>query len=463
MGELLSFAFDRQSLADMKGSSMNSKLRIPTIAALLIGAAVLTSGTAEAARERCIKKSVGKEWVDEGSALALREYAGILRESLHGKFAAYATMLQDASGRRLYFGRAGWGVSMCDDRYRDAAANFTLDTKAVWGSVSKIITTAAVLAAIQDNARGKPAGNRYDEVLRPMKSLLPERWAAAMHASFEDVTLAHLLQHRAGFGDSDEHIRKRLRGGVELPTGVGFREYSNTSMGIFHFILAKLVDPQLMRQRESELRDASNTVYDSRIQDTTAAVYVDYVQRRLLRPLGIEASCNPREFPKGEYSIAYVRPRGTTLDTAGALTPDNSRTCAPGGWVMSIKDMMSFLHHLHHTDRLLQRGYYNFMVSPGTPGSAFGWNYTIDTKGGISWTHNGAINVTGGQGTYAQVIGYPNGYIAAFVANSPQPSVGYVLDSLEKAYNSSLRAEVRRSSSTSDRGSELARDRSRRR
>ena len=296
-----------------------------------------------------------------------------------------------------------------------------------------------------------------------MKSLLPDRWAADMDNSFEPVTIAHLLQHRAGFAYSGEgkHARQRLKDGVELPTGVGKREYSNASMGIFHFILAKLVDPELMRRREAELRGESDATYDRLIQDTTAAVYVDYVQRRLLRPLGIEASCNPTDFPKGAYSIAYVRPSGTTLSTAGVLTADNSRNCAAGGWIMSIKEMMSFLHHLHHTDRLLQRGYYNFMVSPGTPKSAFGWGYTEDTKGGISWTHNGAFNLTGGQGTYAQVIVYPNGYIAAFVANSLEPSGGYVLDSLEKAFNSSLRAEARRSSSTSHRGSELARDRAR--
>ena len=125
---------------------MDLRLRILTIAAFLIGATMLISEPAAAARERCIKKSVGKEWVGEGSRLALREYAAILSERFHGKFAAYATMLQDESGRRLYFRRAGWAVSMCDDRYRDRAANFTLDTKAVWGSVSKIITTAAVLA-----------------------------------------------------------------------------------------------------------------------------------------------------------------------------------------------------------------------------------------------------------------------------------------------------------------------------
>jgi CubicO group peptidase (beta-lactamase class C family) len=404
---------------------------------------------------------VGKEWVGEGSGLALSKYAAVLRERFHGKFAAYAAMLEDASGRRLYFRRAGWATSMCDDRYRDRAANFTLDTKAAWGSVSKIITTAAVLAAIQDKARGKPASDKYDEVGRSMKSLLPIRWAAEMDASFEPVTIAHLLQHRAGFGDSDDHARTRLRNGVELPTGVGARIYSNSSMGIFHFILAKLVEPELMRRREAELRDASDAAYDRLIQDTTAAVYVDYVQKRLLRPLGIEASCNPTAFPKGDYSIAHVRPSGTTLDTAGVLTGDNSRNCAAGGWIMSIKEMMTFLHHLHHTDRLLQRDYYGFMQGWGTPDAAFGWGFTNAARGGVAWWHNGALLFGGGQGTHAEVIVFPNGYIAALVANSPDLRKFYGRDSLIEAYNESQRAEAQRSSSTSHRGSELARDRAR--
>jgi CubicO group peptidase (beta-lactamase class C family) len=357
--------------------------------------------------------------------------------ALGDRFKGYAVILQDEQRRPVVAAQYGYARTPCEP---DGAQPFTADTKINWGSVSKMITSAAALHVIDHNT---PI-----TLDRRMMLYLPQQWRPEVHPDFQPVTIRHLLQHRAGFAKSaprdgrgdPRHIRVRLQGGAEISGGTEApgggerrypRSYSNTSMGLFHF-LGSYFDPEAMATAEARF-NSTEIAYDDYVQVHTSRIYTSYVQRHVLQPLGINASCDVAAFKGGNYALLY----GSAASARGHKTADGRANCAAGGWVMSASDMATFIHALAHTGRIISPATYALMENRADPDGRLGWATAVDTTGGLAFKHNG-LNHAGDGSVHTEVYSFPNGFQAVAVVNSAAPEGFSVGRALRLAYEAAL-------------------------
>jgi CubicO group peptidase (beta-lactamase class C family) len=266
------------------------------------------------------------------------------------------------------------------------------------------------------------------------------------HPYYETVTIADLLQHKAGFRKSGggEHISIRLSKGRELNTPVGSRRYSNSSMGIFHFIYAKYAFRSPYHQTEVKFQNSPIDTYNREIQKRTSHFYNIGLYNEIFLPLEISATCKPKEprFPPGRSKYFpfhnLARSYASVTDSRGRLLPDNTLNCASGGLYLSTKDLAKFMTALGDP-KFLDRRHRDRMINNGDANDLFGFWETSGAVGGRSFTHNGMRNDGGGgDESIAWVVRFPTGAHAVFTANSPTGGVN-VIATLIGAYNDARR------------------------
>ncbi|MBH8554786.1 beta-lactamase family protein [Nostocaceae cyanobacterium CENA357] len=333
---------------------------------------------------------------------------------LDGKFKGYAVILTGADGRRLGFRRAGWAVDPCESDSDGEA--FDLDTETAIGSVTKLFTTVAVLKVTTDS-------NRIERT--PMTAYLPFRWRRMAHPYYETVTTATLLQHKAGFkrdGDG-EHISTRLSKGRELNTPIGTRTYSNTTIGIFHFLYARYAFLSPYHETEVKYQNSPIDTYNTEIQKRTSHYFNLGLYKRIFLPLEISATCDPREsrFPpdRNKYFPFHnvARSYSSRTDQSGRLLSNVTLNCAPGGLYMSTKDLAKFMSALDDP-QFLDHRQRDRMINNGNADNLFGFWTRSGAEDGRSFVHNG-YRGEGDDASIAWVIRFPSGDHAVFTANSP--------------------------------------------
>jgi CubicO group peptidase (beta-lactamase class C family) len=381
---------------------------------------------------RCGETMPQKQAVERTTAnLDTARFFERIARDMDGKFKGYAVIFTGAAGKRLGFRRAGWAVDPCEPGM--ASRRFDLNTETAIGSVTKLLTTVAVLKARDHVALGTP-----------MTAYLPFRWKAAAHPYYDTVTIADLLQHKAGFRRSGggEHVASRLAKGRELDTPRGTRDYSNSSMGVFHFIYARYGFRAPYHQTEVAFQNASANVYNAAIQERTSHFYNVGLYNHIFRPLRISATCDPRtaQFPIGrsEYFFFHqvARSYAGLQDGRGRLLPDTTMNCASGGVYLSAKDLARFMTALDDPG-FLSPAMRNRMIHDGPEDDLYGFWAKAGAEGGRSFVHNGLRNV-GGDVSVAQVVRFPSGAHAVFVANSDFNGVD-TAGSLIAAYNAARR------------------------
>ncbi len=392
--------------------------------------ATMFTTTAAADIVRCGQRIPQKEAVERTTAnLDTARFFDVIEREMHGRYKGYAVIFTGSAGRRLGFRRAGWALDPCENGTN--GREFNLNTETAIGSVTKLLTTISALKATNDHVR---------LTMTPITTYLPFRWRNAAHPYYQTVTVADLLQHKAGFRRSGggEHIASRLSNGRELDTPPGSRTYSNSSMGIFHFIHAKYAFRSPYHQVEVNLQNASDAQYNTVIQQQTAHFYNVGLYNEIFRPLDISATCNPQQarFPAGrpEY-FAFdfaARSYASLDDMRGRLLPDTTLNCASGGVYLSAKDLARILTALNDP-AFMPRAQRDRMIHDGPADDLYGFWAKGGAEGGRSFVHNGLRNV-GGDVSIASVVRYPSGAHAVFVANSA-PSELDAIDTLIRAYN----------------------------
>jgi CubicO group peptidase (beta-lactamase class C family) len=365
-----------------------------------------------------------------------------IRTQFQGAFKGYAVILTGAAGQRLGFRREGWAVDPCEGQ----GIRFDLNTESAIGSVSKLFTTVAVLKA----------PNYYTRDQQPFTDFLPNQWRNYSHNFYHTISVADLLQHKGGFLKSGggTHIRVRLHEGLErnpLSFSGNPRSYSNTSMGLFHFIYAKFgfdttdfLNPDSVEDIESAYGGSFPAYYDPKIQVVTAAAYNHGLYQTVLNPLSISATCDARvtHFPASNsirygsinhypfYSVA--KSYRDSSDTSGRLLASSINNCAAGGLYMSAKDLARFMSALGDTS-FLSASKRNLMINNGAVDDLYAFN-AIDAEGGRAFWHNGKRTEGGGDTSYAVVIRFASGANAVFVANSDNEGTN-TLRTIRDAYN----------------------------
>lgn len=351
----------------------------------------------------------------------LETFFNQVNQQLRNRFKGFAVILSDANGDRLGFTRDGWAIDPDDS---GPAEQFTLDTPTAIGSVTKLFTTVAVLKRNTGAGQYRTLGERLQS---RFSHFLPRRWWENVHDDYRNVTVAELLQHKAGFQKTgDDHIAIRLSRPRELNTPPGTRTYSNTSMGMFHFIFSKwgLYYSFELNEAEIEHRDSGIETYNEAIQAATSRNYnVDGLYEMILRPLAIQASADPGNgqwpvgmpefFPYGTPARTY----SSRTDNTGELLDDGSLHAAAGGLYISAKNLATFISSVN-SGPFLTSEQRNLMINSGPEDDLIGF-WARPGEGGRCFTHNGARS-----GSHADVVIFPNRFSAVFVANSPDDSVG---------------------------------------
>jgi CubicO group peptidase (beta-lactamase class C family) len=400
---------------------------------LIVTAAWIAPATAQM---RCGVPMPSKQEIERSTArFDTRRFFDTVTPAFGGRFKGYAVIFTDANGRRLGFRRAGWAVDPCD---AGDPVPFTLNTETAIGSVTKLLTTVAVLKVSTDHMR----------LNRSMTNFLPFRWRNTAHDYYDTVSIADLLQHKAGFRFSGggEHVASRLSKGRELPTPRGTRDYSNSSMGVFHFIYARYAFRAPYHQTEVDFQNAPDDAYNNAIQDKTSHYFNVGLYNKIFRPLRISATCDARKpklppnRPQYFHFHDVAKSYSGRLDNRGIVLASSERNCAAGGVYMSAKDLARFMTALGDRD-FLPVAHQNRMMNAGPATDLFGFG--VDTgsamknaKDGRVFDHNGKRNENN-HVSVAWVMRFQSGANVVFVANSDWSGVN-VAGTLIAAYNAAL-------------------------
>ncbi len=349
-------------------------------------------------------------------------YIKAVRGALDGEVMGYALSLRNTRGEEAITVEHGLARIPCEVA---GGQDFTTRTVTGWGSVSKVISTAAVLHRIwhyeqsagldgSDIPPSPPAGVGPRIALEtPFWSFLPLRWRSEVADGFHSVTFLQLLQHKAGFAQTDASFLDRLRLGPAQPAGK--RVYSNAIGEIIQH-LPHFFDPQTSRLAEMKFSWSSNGDYHAAMADLSWRVYQDYVQTELLAPIGIAASCNDLQGHGENYALFYAgamdRRHGHNIHL------DDRTACGASGWTMSTRDMSWFLHQLTSGDTLIPKRFYEKMAYRSAVDDRLGWATASSMDGGYAFHSNGVMDYSDGTAMRTLVVHYPNGYVVAIATNS---------------------------------------------
>ncbi|MEZ4869769.1 MAG: serine hydrolase domain-containing protein [Caldilineaceae bacterium] len=384
-----------------------------------------------------------KQEVERSTAnIDTMKFLNHIQDKFAGAFKGYAVILTGSVGKRLGFRREGWAVDPCDG----AGVPFDLNTESAIGSVTKLFTTVAVLKASRD------------QLQTPLTNHLPFRWKDLADPFYDTVTIEKLLQHKGGFLKSggSKHITTRLANGRERSAADYAstpRFYSNTSMGIFHFIYAKyafrsttFLSPKSLHDVEVQHQNSSLDVYNSEVQKVTSAALNYGLYKQILKPLEISATCDARikEFPPSSsiktppnpaiehfpfFSVA--RSYASPSDSGGVLLGSTTQNCAAGGLYMSAKDLAKFAAALGDST-FLPVAAQDLMMNSGPSDDLYAFS-TTQADGGRAFWQDGKREENG-KVSCALLIRFASGATAVFVANSDNDGTN-MLTTIRDAYN----------------------------
>lgn len=279
-------------------------------------------------------------------------------------------------------------------------------------SISKTITTAAVLRLLEDTP-----GIDLDS---PVAPYLPPSWT--VHSSINDspgsLTFRRLLSHRGGFnfpvpsiGTTDAALQTHLAAGIPNPPST--RTYENAHHAFFRVII-----PYVLGATPSSSETLAN--FHSR-------VFGAYVQQAVFDPAGLvfNGNSDPESNVSGVSGSPTIPPVNSNryypwpyneeqgFDVAGT---DFALSYGPFGWYMSSVEVAQFLAFLRYTDDIISAssrqvmddenlGYWN--SRDGDHGE-----YLLK-QGGWFWTNNPVE-----QGTQSIAGSFAEGVQAVVIVNS---------------------------------------------
>ncbi len=145
---------------------------------------------------------------------------------------------------------------------------------------------------------------------------------------------------------------------------------------------------------------------------TSQNVYIQYMQEHVFNPVGLNnITCLPEE-----RSIATMYYATTDLDNVnGTFYNDWTAICGGGGYFMTTFELATVVAYYQHTEVLLSKEWRTIMND-----NRFGMDRQDGTyeKHGTYFGKNGSIASTIGQGTFEQIVMFPNGIEAVVMFNT---------------------------------------------
>ncbi|MFV0473894.1 MAG: hypothetical protein ACK5MQ_06760, partial [Pikeienuella sp.] len=152
---------------------------------------------------------------------------------------------------------------------------------------------------------------------------------------------------------------------------------------------------------------------DSYLRVHAYRLYRDMVAEVLFRPVGASGGCNVYT-GANHRAFTYDGPDSET----GVDRSEEGRPCAIGGWFMSTRDLSAVVHRIVNTREVVDANH-DFMFSAGDDRLVFASRPQV--AGGFAVAHNGS---RWGGDAKAEIIVFPNDYVAAAIANSQDDEEG---------------------------------------
>jgi CubicO group peptidase (beta-lactamase class C family) len=355
-----------------------------------------------------------------------------VRETIDDGVMGYAVILRSPTGRKIAEVSHGWAQSPCED---SGARAYGINTVTPWASVTKMVTTAAVLNKIR-----RFSTRRLDE---RMIDHLPKRWTVTncdgTSTCWSDVEIRHLLSYQAGFGGGDGLGWEDTLALPATPRPVGVRKYSNAPFSVWHYMGSFFAGGK-MEAAEAAFQGGHDD-YEDYIFAAVREIWTDVLNKQIFAPLDIRATCGDVAFAGDNLALLYNYKTPASDGQPGYHPGSGDGTnCTSGGIVMSVNDMSKFVHALANTDKIISRKQYeNHLAIIGN--DVFGWNGSNPTTDGRVWyKHGGSTGGNGHVGT--DILAFSSGYTATIAVNSfqrrHQPSNWSRLGVLTDAYEAAI-------------------------
>ena len=322
------------------------------------------------------------------------------------------------------------------------AAFFETDTKVDVASVSKIITTVAVLHLL--DSISDDTGISVDNLLStPISEYLPPAPTWEPGAWVNTVTIRHLLTHTSPFtegGAGDvanpigvnfesfaannfQNLRAMYEADYGIPTfglpdgSFGWqRNYSNVNFSL----LAKMV-PYMRSDVDNDTLDFIANVLPGIADSYFGNLYEEYVRDNILTPAGINNASMSVTVDNPAVGYNY----DDAEDESGYSQSDFTDRGGAFGWKLSAPELASFMNALYHDD-LLSNSTRDLMHNEDfllgwSPGNVSGVNPYIlaptTDEWGSYYRHNGAAGSSSGS-FKSIVVAFPGDIQAAMVINN---------------------------------------------
>ncbi len=366
------------------------------------------------------------------SDLNTKKFIQHVTQTIGDDLMGYAVVLRGPDGEILAEATRGWAQSPCEP---GGAVPYSLDTVTPWASVSKMVTTAAVLHKT----------HRFPEksVEDKMIDYLPNRWQPACYATgasdrcWRDVTLLHLLSYRGGF---DKHVNTPFSARIQQGTTeltVGQRQYNNENFAIWEYMGSFF---GASKMAEAEMAYTGEPAgYDEAMRRAGQSIYKNYLDRRVLKPLNIKGTCGGVADDVANFALLYnYRDTAGTNDTGYEVTPSESKGCTAGGMTMSVRHMSVFADALVNSSLVIPHSLYLARLANDTPEET-PWNKRHKVAGGYMWAKaGGASRKIGGLKKHVgtHMVAFSSGHTVVFATNSFQRDTSWKRAPLIKeAYN----------------------------
>lgn len=271
----------------------------------------------------------------------------------------------------------------------DRNIEMTEDTRMNIASISKFITTIAVLKIIEDD----PQLDLDDEI----GSFLPNDWNPTNDVG--EITFRQLMNHTSGLhintndGENGQ-LYDNLKDVVQnTPVGSKTFDYVNINFAFFRILIPKMINIGNLN---------SETEY--------ANAYENYIQSQVLNPIGIYGANLKQE---GFDALLYRFPYDNSL---GINPGDWTLISGAGGWYMSAFQLAHFIAYVWHSEDLVSKEMRHQMNN-----SLLGLSESVDNgEHGFYQAKGGGLRYGSSpkKGLDCMFMNYPNGIQVVVLLNS---------------------------------------------
>ena len=276
-------------------------------------------------------------------------------------------------------------------------------------SVTKTITAAAVLRAIQDN---KAVGHPNLTINSKIDPFLPASWARG--AGVKDLTFKDLLSQYSGMNDNGgstdgKALQKWIADGATREKE-DFK-YINANIAIFRVVLPYMLASEATRKNWDYLAQHDNVALNLAVSNEFRRI----LRETIFEPMGIKDA----EFKSADPVPTLLY--NSTNEVKGYAVGDWLLAGGGGGWFLSAVDLARFLAHLRYNDKILSpstRQKMNDFRLGWRPPKEYG---TVQGKHGNYYAHGGGLKYGPDDATVGMssgIMDYGNGVQAALVINS---------------------------------------------